>query len=296
MTEFPQYFPYFSRTEFPYGGQMVRTHNHLLENYDGADGIKTGYTAASGFNLVASARRGDTRLITVVFGGASAKGRDQHVAALMDAGFTVMANNPTMIANAQSIDPFPGTPEATAIDTANEENPLPPTTASVVKVALHAPTAASRPVQAVEQGDIGDTEDAIGREISSAAPVLEATQTLVPEPGTREAKTKPAVKAIAVIPEPAATNPTWGIQIGAYGNRNVAENTAAEARSKVQASFGHASIRIVPVKVQTKKVLYRAQVVGLERKDIAQACRLIAKVPHAGCKTVSPDPIRVAAQ
>jgi D-alanyl-D-alanine carboxypeptidase len=299
MTEFPQYFPYFSRTEFPYAGQMIRTHNHLLESYDGADGIKTGYTAASGFNLVASARRGDSRLITVVFGGTSAKGRDQHVAALMDAGFTVLATNPTVIANAQSLDPFPATPEPAEVDTNGEENTLPQSklVASTSNPLAITPAASTR--QPIAQGDM-DMDDAIGRQIASndvaPAPALAATQTLVPEPGLREAKDKPAVKAIAVMPEPAPTNRTWGIQIGAYGNRNVAENTATEARAKVQTAFTTAATRIVPVKVQAKKVLYRAQVVGLNRKDIAKACRLIAKVAHTGCKTVSPDPIRVASR
>lgn len=299
MTEFPQYFPYFSRTEFPYGGQMIRTHNHLLENYDGADGIKTGYTAASGFNLVASARRGDTRLITVVFGGTSAKGRDQHVAALMDAGFTVMATNPTVIANAQSIDPFPASPEPAELDTNGEENPLPPAGTVVASGPLATPAAGTRPAAPIAQGDM---DDAIGRQIASndvttaPAPVLAATEPLVPEPGSREAKGKQAVKPIAVVPEPAPSNRTWGIQIGAYGNRNVAENTATEARAKVRTTFAAAMTRVVPVKVQAKKVLYRAQIVGLERKDIAKACRLIAKVAHMGCKTVSPDPIRVASR
>lgn len=304
MTEFPQYFPYFSHTEFPYRGQMIRTHNHLLENYDGADGIKTGYTAASGFNLVASARRGDTRLITVVFGGTSAKGRDMHVAALMDAGFTVMTNNPTMIASAQSVDPFPATPAPAEVDTADEENPFPPATNTVVAAAAKKPMAIAATTAPAEIAQ-GDSDDMIGRQIASVdtsrqvAPVLAPTETLVAEPGTREAaveaKTKPA-KALAVVPDAAPANRTWGIQIGAYGNRKVAETSATDARTSVQTTFAGATVRIVPVKVQAKKVLYRAQVVGLERKDIAKACRLIAKVPHAGCKTVSPDPTRVASR
>jgi D-alanyl-D-alanine carboxypeptidase len=293
MTEFPQYFSYFSRTEFPYHGQMIHTHNHLLENYDGADGIKTGYTAASGFNLVASARRGDTRLITVVFGGTSAKGRDQHVAALMDAGFNVMATNPTVIANAQSVDPFQPS-EAGEVEAADEdENPFPPTTGSVVAAAR------SNATETIAQGD---SDDSIGQQIASldpapsaVAPALAETDTLVPRPGSREARTKHPVKAIAVIPEPAPANVTWGIQIGAYSNRKVAENTATEARDKVRSVFTAAKTRIVPVKIRAQKVLYRAQVVGLERKNIAKACRLVAKVPHSGCKTVSPDPARVAA-
>ena len=61
-----------------------------MSRYRGMDGIKTGYIRASGFNLVASATRGDKRLIAVVFGGKSSKSRDQHVANLLDKGFAAV--------------------------------------------------------------------------------------------------------------------------------------------------------------------------------------------------------------
>jgi D-alanyl-D-alanine carboxypeptidase len=91
ITHFPQYYPYFSHDSFVYGGINHHNHNHLMDRYDGMDGIKTGYIRASGFNLVASAKRGDTRLIGVVFGGHSTLERDNRMAKLLDQSFALSA-------------------------------------------------------------------------------------------------------------------------------------------------------------------------------------------------------------
>ncbi|MDX2027434.1 MAG: D-alanyl-D-alanine carboxypeptidase family protein [Alphaproteobacteria bacterium] len=84
---FADYYPYFSHESFTYAGNFHNNHNRLMRRYDGMDGIKTGYIRASGFNLVASARRGSTRLIGVVFGGRSTISRDNRMAQLLDEGF-----------------------------------------------------------------------------------------------------------------------------------------------------------------------------------------------------------------
>jgi len=73
---FPRYYRYFSTTTFNWRGQSIRNHNHLLGSVEGVDGIKTGYTRASGFNLVTSIRRGNRHLIGVVLGGRSGGSRD----------------------------------------------------------------------------------------------------------------------------------------------------------------------------------------------------------------------------
>jgi D-alanyl-D-alanine carboxypeptidase len=73
---FPRYYRYFSTTSFAYRGQSIRNHNRLLGNVEGVDGIKTGYTRASGFNLVTSMRRGNRHLVGVVLGGRSGGSRD----------------------------------------------------------------------------------------------------------------------------------------------------------------------------------------------------------------------------
>lgn len=85
--EFPEYYHYFSKQKFVWKGKNLTNHNNLLKHYEGADGIKTGYIRASGFNLVASAKRGNARVIGVVFGGKTARSRDRHMATLLDKGF-----------------------------------------------------------------------------------------------------------------------------------------------------------------------------------------------------------------
>jgi D-alanyl-D-alanine carboxypeptidase len=73
---FPHYYHYFSTTAFNYHGEIIRNHNHLLGSVDGVDGIKTGYTRSSGFNLLTNLRRGNRHLVGVVMGGRSHSSRD----------------------------------------------------------------------------------------------------------------------------------------------------------------------------------------------------------------------------
>jgi D-alanyl-D-alanine carboxypeptidase len=86
--DFPREYRYFATRQFFFRGRVILTHNHLLDWYEGADGIKTGYIGASGFNLAASAVRNGHRLIGVVMGGASAGSRDREMAVLLDQGFS----------------------------------------------------------------------------------------------------------------------------------------------------------------------------------------------------------------
>ncbi|MCP1364976.1 D-alanyl-D-alanine carboxypeptidase, partial [Halomonas sp. BBD48] len=87
MRDFPQYYGYFSRTQFVYLGKTYKGHNRLLGNYAGADGLKTGYIRASGFNVATSAVRDGRRIVSVVMGGFTAQSRDAHMAELLDRGF-----------------------------------------------------------------------------------------------------------------------------------------------------------------------------------------------------------------
>ncbi|WP_434802252.1 D-alanyl-D-alanine carboxypeptidase family protein [Paracoccus sediminicola] len=86
--DFPQYYSIFSRRSADAGIATVRsTNRNFLSNYAGADGIKTGYTRAAGFNLTASAQRGSKRIIATVFGGTSTAQRNATMAKLLDMGF-----------------------------------------------------------------------------------------------------------------------------------------------------------------------------------------------------------------
>ena len=92
MRHFPRYYDLFSTRSFKYKGRNYRNHNKLLRTYQGTDGIKTGYTRASGYNLVASAVRNDRRIIAVVFGGKTGRSRDKHMAKLLNRGFARAKN------------------------------------------------------------------------------------------------------------------------------------------------------------------------------------------------------------
>jgi len=93
-----KYYPYFSNRSFNYRGAVIPNHNRMLANYEGVDGIKTGFIRASGFNLVASAKRDGRRLIGVVMGGQSPGGRDAQMARMFDAGFGVSRSDTAVAA------------------------------------------------------------------------------------------------------------------------------------------------------------------------------------------------------
>ena len=84
------YYHYFENRLFRWDGVTYRNHNRLLGAVDGVDGIKTGYTRASGFNLMASARRGDERIIAIMLGGKSSRSRNNHVKQLIEAAYVAI--------------------------------------------------------------------------------------------------------------------------------------------------------------------------------------------------------------
>src|ERR1700676_2688638 len=95
---FPRYYRYFSTAAFNYHGQSIRNHNKLLGNVEGVDGIKTGYTRASGFNLVTSMRRGNRHLVGVVLGGRSGGSRDAIMRSLLAENLDKAATKRTVAA------------------------------------------------------------------------------------------------------------------------------------------------------------------------------------------------------
>ncbi|MQX47698.1 D-alanyl-D-alanine carboxypeptidase family protein [Sinorhizobium medicae] len=84
MRHYPREYRLFSVQSFAFRGRVIRGHNNLMYRYQGMDGIKTGYTRASGYNLVSAVAEGNRRLIGVVLGGRSARSRDEKMAALLD--------------------------------------------------------------------------------------------------------------------------------------------------------------------------------------------------------------------
>jgi D-alanyl-D-alanine carboxypeptidase len=151
MSDFPQYYDYFSRKRFAFNGRRYTNHNNLLGRYQGTDGIKTGYTRASGFNLVASVERDGRRIIGVVFGGKTGKSRDRHMVKLLDRGFTRLAAIP------RSDDLRRTAAEAARVaERIDQSNPFRAAAEAAEAVGGPAVAAAAEPIA---QGDADPTQD-----------------------------------------------------------------------------------------------------------------------------------------
>src|SRR5208283_5713034 len=151
---FPRYFKYFSTEEFEYAGQTIGNHNHLLGRVDGVDGIKTGYTRASGFNLLTSVHRDGRSLIAVVTGGRSPGARDRMMENLIEdhVAQASTVHTATLVADAS---------EELAPRAEREEAPPahPHAPAVAANVPARMPTARSA-VQLVSEGDNVEEDDA----------------------------------------------------------------------------------------------------------------------------------------
>lgn len=112
--DYPQYYNIFSRRSTDAGiAQVNNTNRRFLDAYEGADGIKTGYTQAAGFNLTASAQRGNKRIIATVFGGTSTANRNAKMAELLNIGFREAPNRAPVNEPAPPV--YAADPEAAAI-------------------------------------------------------------------------------------------------------------------------------------------------------------------------------------
>lgn len=87
IKDFPEYARFFAVPSLKIGGRFMRNYNKLLRTYEGADGMKTGFVCASGYNVVVSATRGDRKLVAVVLGGRTGSERNKRAAELLDHGF-----------------------------------------------------------------------------------------------------------------------------------------------------------------------------------------------------------------
>jgi D-alanyl-D-alanine carboxypeptidase len=187
---FPRYYRYFATSSFVYRGHAIRNHNRLLGNVEGVDGIKTGYTRASGFNLVTSMRRGNRHLVGVVLGGRSGGSRDAIMRNLLAENLAKGATNRTVAAITER-----GVSEANA-DVAEAEAAARPTRTVQSQGAIQVASAASEPVAAPTTRSIAP---------ASKPSVLAAATAALPPPQARiaaappQARTEPAPLTSGVI-------------------------------------------------------------------------------------------------
>jgi D-alanyl-D-alanine carboxypeptidase len=197
--DFPKYYRYFSTLTFQYHGASVRNHNHLLGRVEGVDGIKTGYTRASGFNLVSSVRRGDRRIVAVVLGGSSSGARDARMRSLIEAHIAEASSHrtgPLAEASADDAWPRPKIRSAAAPSpVVGDRVPSPRADAPGAAIAQPGSAAPIQPIQvktiSVKPGTIRTASLA-----SLVNPAPEATATTAPAP----AAPPPAVRAESTVP------------------------------------------------------------------------------------------------
>lgn len=162
----PGYYKYFSTRQFVYEGQPINTHNRLMLRYQGADGIKTGYIHASGFNLISSAKRDGKRIIGVVFGGTTAASRDKHMGQLLDKGFAKLRKGGAVeVASAESAqaddEDLPDIDELVAAAQSAKAPAAKVKAAPVKKVVLRAPSKAKAADDDDDEDSIGDADPSV---------------------------------------------------------------------------------------------------------------------------------------
>lgn len=286
--DFPQYYNIFSRRSTDAGvREVANTNRRFLNAYRGADGIKTGYTRAAGFNLVASAERGQERIIATMFGGSSTAQRNARVAELMDMGF---ARAPS---TARLDRPRPVSPQGAGTTT-----PAPGTTARTVRVnglvsrslrpqarAVPEPEAPAAEVLVVDADVI---ENAVSAVLQTAAVpdtsptpqarpsgdvVLAAVQQATPVPTEPEVVTRISTSGSRL----------WGINVGRYASHYQADRVLLRVALNEMSTLD-GSLR----RVNRTSQGYDANFMGLTRDGAELACaRLQAR--GTTCFMIGPD-------
>ncbi|ESY26785.1 SPOR domain-containing protein [Mesorhizobium sp. RSR380A] len=281
---YPQYYGYFSQRSFLYGRQRINGHNRLLGRIKGVDGIKTGYTRASGFNLVSSVSDGNRRLVAVVMGGTSGRSRDNQMAGLINA---YMPRASTRGGGA-------------LVAKAGGDNPV----KALAKVFLpkhDAPTPDGKPI--VEDDAVASNDDPTSADEQSAEGQSADEQTVaaVEEPApvvkTRKVKTvivtAPKVETaqiVAAYAEPTPVSPQavdpvntasvpagWAVQVASSPKQSEAQAFLDKTAKQAPKVLGAASGFTVAFE-KDGETYYRARFGGFRSKDAAwNACNALKK-------------------
>ena len=269
--DFAQYYPYFSTHEFTYRGRLYLTHDNLLAAFQGTDGIKTGYTQMSGFNLVTSAIRNDKHIIGVVMGGATAASRDAEMIRLLTQTFTRVKSDPTLAADA-NVPWQNGSGPKTGPIWANPGNTL------VASSALNSSGGAI--VQETTVASLGPSTAAfVPRE--DAGPL-----TLTPKPQIEQGDVGgPSLPA----PDLSAPEPRqWAIQIGAFANQAAAQAELARYARGSRDLVGQSEKLVVPLGMADGQRLYRARFGLFAEGEARSICKTMASRGQA-CIAVKSD-------
>jgi len=237
MRDYPQYYSYFGQKSTSFRGQTISSHNRLLLRMPGFDGLKTGFTNASGYNLAASAVRDGRRLITVVLGGNSTAARDDNVEELLNAGFDVLSKRRngqtiTIAANMREPDDISGVMRPSTEQGSGEQAGL----------------------RVVVSDDL--------RGAQAATPAVVAAKPAAPKP----APPKPVQTAKA----PAKGQ--YRIQVGAFTNQKDAKAHLTKINSRFSSVVSSASGQVMTA----GSGAYRARFNGFSQDAAKQACATLA--------------------
>ncbi|HHI69370.1 MAG TPA: D-alanyl-D-alanine carboxypeptidase [Rhodobacteraceae bacterium] len=319
--DYPDYYNLFSRITTDAGGKQVyNTNRRFLSAYRGADGIKTGYTRAAGFNLVASARRGNKRIIATVFGGRSTASRNAKVAELLDLGFRRAPSRARI--RRPAVPRYSGGGGKAPAQSTSPTTPAPNYTPGVAGKTIRLVTAVNksirpphRPVTAPPEELLvamkDDIENALAEAIQTQTPetqpVVAASDTPAerPEPAPAITKAPPprpakvilastspaeAIPAAQPRPEPIVVTRIstsggrlWGINVGRYSSQYQAERVLLKTALREMSTLDGA-LR----KVARRKTGFDANFVGMTRETAELACRRL-QARDITCTTFGPS-------
>jgi len=292
------YYHYFSQPSFSFGGRTYRSHNRLVKSYRGMDGLKTGYTRASGFNLASSATRNGRRVVVVVFGGRSARSRDAEVVRLMDLGFERLPNRSAEPLVAGLPKPRPGTavvvPTGIAAIIA-EAGVLPeprPTASSTA-----GPVSTTRTVGQVEPALLAKPQSVLDALSEQERAALTKTVTADAMPVEQPAEAAAAATLLAgglvAGPAKAAAIGDYAVQVGAFHDPGLAREAAHGAAALLPQILLRGDIEVSPLQGR-RKMVYRARVAGFDRDVADRACGLL-QAQRQECFVIRTRPGRLAA-
>ncbi|WP_234988807.1 D-alanyl-D-alanine carboxypeptidase family protein [Tropicibacter naphthalenivorans] len=296
--DYPQYYNLFSRKTADAGVRTVsHTNARLLSSYKGADGIKTGYTRAAGFNLVASAERGRQRVIATVFGGRSTASRNAKVAELLDLGFKRSPNRVALRAPGKP--PYLG--KGTAVVVVENGGSAPKTRAKSIVVGSAAVKKSLRPIArpAAAVPDVAPLVAQLEDDIESVLKEVQTVSAQAPAPTpTVKPKQRPMIMSAAAITPKAKPTPAreaevvtrlstsggrhWGINVGRYPNRFTAEKVLLKT-ALAETSTLDGALR----KVVKGSRGFDATFMGLTRDTAELACKRL-QARQVTCFMVGP--------
>jgi D-alanyl-D-alanine carboxypeptidase len=290
--DFPREYRYFSVKQFDFQGEIVNGHDHMLDWYPGADGIKTGFTVASGYNLATSAMQNGRRVIGVILGGRSVRSRDESMAQLLDLGFSDLSRqSPVMVAQRQAPEAAPvvaaAAPAATPAIATQPAPQAGPSIASIAAAAMAMPV--TEPAQRVQQASAAPqtavSDQSSARE-TSASPATSSLGAVATAAISHLAPVSRA-EAAPVVAEPGGG---WALQLGAFRAEAGAERVVQEV-SRLGFARGKQQQILAPTGAER---LYRARLLNFTVQGARAACGELHR-QHIDC-TVVPAGVRVASR